>query len=144
MPSPQPLISRTFVLGADIISQTTRINSVSTSLVFQSDAQGSTRLATDLSGQIAQAYNFDAYGSLLAPPSVLLTNILYDGEYFDAAIQKYRLRARDYDPTTGRFMTSDPKPGTATTPATLHRWGFGHANPTNLIDPSGNNAIFAF
>ena len=47
------------------------------------------------------------------------------------------LRARWYDPATGRFLTRDPFPGLATLPTTQHPYVYVGNNPVNLVDPSG-------
>ncbi|HHN93732.1 MAG TPA: hypothetical protein ENK17_03110, partial [Anaerolineae bacterium] len=51
------------------------------------------------------------------------------------------LRARWYDPATGRFLTRDPYPGLAVLPATQHSYVYVGNNPVNLSDPGGE---FAF
>lgn len=50
----------------------------------------------------------------------------------------YYLRARYLDPNLGRFHTLDTYEGRNGEPATLHKYLYTHANPVNLIDPSGN------
>jgi len=47
------------------------------------------------------------------------------------------LRARWYDPATGRFLTRDPFPGLAALPQTQHPYVYVGNNPVNLVDPSG-------
>ena len=47
------------------------------------------------------------------------------------------MRARWYDPATGRFTTPDPFPGFAALPQTQHPYVYAANNPVNLTDPSG-------
>jgi hypothetical protein len=47
------------------------------------------------------------------------------------------LRARWYDPATGRFLTRDPFPGLAALPQTQHPYVYCQNNPVLLTDPSG-------
>jgi len=47
------------------------------------------------------------------------------------------LRARFYDPTTGRFLTRDGAPTQALRPSSLHRYTFAENDPVNNRDPSG-------
>jgi len=60
---------------------------------------------------------------------------LYDGGFGEPKL--LYLRARYYDPGTGRFMTRDPLPGVIATPRTLNRYGYTANNPTNFVDPYG-------
>ena len=47
------------------------------------------------------------------------------------------LRARWYDPDTGRFLTKDPFPGLTVFPQTQHPYVYCHNDPVNYTDPSG-------
>jgi RHS repeat-associated protein len=47
---------------------------------------------------------------------------LYRGEQYDSDLGLYYLRARYYNPMTGRFMSRDPEEGTPHIPATLHKY----------------------
>jgi RHS repeat-associated protein len=68
------------------------------------DGRGSTRVLLDFVGAIAQIYVFDAYGNAVGfNPAETLTEFLYSVEQFDSKIGQQYLRARYYDPTTGRF-----------------------------------------
>jgi RHS repeat-associated protein len=55
----------------------------------------------------------------------------------------YSLRARDYDPTTGRFLQTDPldiaEPSTGQS-----TYIYGANNPLTNVDPSGQGALAAF
>jgi RHS repeat-associated protein len=67
---------------------------------------------------------------------------LYSGEQFDSKIGQQYLRARYYDPVTGRFNRLDPFFGNLNDPQSLHKYLYIHADPINGIDPSGEVAIF--
>ena len=43
------------------------------------------------------------------------------------------MRARDYDPTLGRFLSRDPFPGALDKPRTFSPYGFGFNDPVNLF-----------
>jgi RHS repeat-associated protein len=110
---------------------------------FTFDGHGSTRVLTDYIGAIADLYSFDAYGNAIGfDPSVALTEFLYSGEQFDSKIGQQYLRARYYNPVTGRFNRLDPFFGNLNDPQSLHKYLYTHADPVNGIDPSGEIAIF--
>jgi hypothetical protein len=51
----------------------------------------------------------------------------------------YYLRARYYNPNTGRFLSRDPEDGNAKVPATLHKYLYVGGDPVNWIDPTGRD-----
>nr|WP_314550905.1 RHS repeat-associated core domain-containing protein [uncultured Ottowia sp.] len=105
------------------------------------DGQGSARLITDESGQIIETLDFDAFGNEPNPDPASPTRHRYTGESYDSATGLYHLRARDYDPKTGRFISMDEHPGSQSIPLTLNKYLYGNADPVNHIDPSGNFSL---
>lgn len=45
----------------------------------------------------------------------------FHGEWLETTTGLYHLRARDYDPATGRFLTRDPEPADLSRPETTAR-----------------------
>ena len=62
---------------------------------------------------------------------------LYCAEQYDSDLGLYYLRARYYNPLTGRFLSRDPANGRLTEPATLHKYMYASGDPVNAIDPTG-------
>jgi RHS repeat-associated protein len=108
---------------------------------FLLDAHGSVRALTDATGQILSATDYDAYGIPLASAGTT-TTLGYNGEYYDTDLGLIYLRARFYDPTTGRFLNRDPYQGAFQDPQSLHAYHFTANDPVNGIDPSGNFSLF--
>ena len=104
------------------------------------DGQGSARLITDESGQIIETLDFDAFGNEEAG-NPQESRHRYTGESYDSATGLYHLRARDYDPKTGRFISMDEHPGSQSIPLTLNKYLYGNADPVNHVDPSGNFSL---
>ena len=102
------------------------------------DGQGSARLITDEGGQIIETLDFDAFGNELNSTPASQTRHRYTGEAFDQITVLYHLRAREYDPKTGRFISMDEHPGSQSIPLTLNKYLYGNADPVNHVDPSGN------
>lgn len=130
-------LTRSYVLGDDVLSQATTASSAHYLLY---DGHGSTRLLTDTQATpaIAANYDFDAYGNALGfDPAAAATPLLYAGEYLAAAAGQYYLRARHYDTANGRFNRVDPFAGNNDDPQSLHKYAYAHANPASHIDPSG-------
>ena len=103
------------------------------------DGGGSIRQLTNASTAITDTYNYDAFGNLLNSTGTTPNNYLYRGEQYDSDLGLYYLRARYYNPQTGRFLSRDPENGNPTDPATLHKYLYAGGDPTNRVDPSGRD-----
>ena len=58
-------------------------------------------------------------------------------EDFDDPQGIYFMRARFYDPDTGRFLGKDPVEGALNNPIALHKYVYAGDTPMLLVDPSG-------
>jgi len=122
-----------YVHGLDLIS-VERDGEVSVYLV---DGLESTRVLTDLDGEVVATYTYDAFGALLDSTGEVENDYLFAGEPFDGELEQYYLRQRFYDAETGRFTRRDSYEGRIGEPITLHKYLYGNANPVNFVDPSG-------
>jgi RHS repeat-associated protein len=103
------------------------------------DATGSVRFLMNDSGQITDQYTRDAFGNLLSSSGVGTVNSIgLDGEYAEPETGLVYLRARWYDPTTGRFLQMDSFEGENAEPYTLSKYIFCENDPINRMDASGN------
>jgi len=59
------------------------------------------------------------------------------GEQYDNDLGLYCLRARYYNPATGRFLSRDPEDGKPVDPKTLQKYLYAGGNPIDEIDPLG-------
>jgi RHS repeat-associated protein len=64
-----------------------------------------------LSSAVMDNYNYDAFGNKLNSTGTTPNNYLYRGEQYDSDLGLYYLRARYYNPATGRFLSRDPENG---------------------------------
>jgi len=55
----------------------------------------------------------------------------------DAETGLQYLRARYYDPSSGRFLSQDPAAGLLPNPATLHKYVYALDDPLRYTDPTG-------
>ena len=125
-----------YTFGQDEIAQrTVQRDDVGTitsdeTLVFGHDGHGSVRVLYDVAITVAdvidQIATFAAYGQTLAVhaanaalagtgEAAFKSNLGYSGEQWDSALRMQNLRARPYDPRTGRFIGLDPSPATCKT-----------------------------
>jgi len=104
---------------------------------YHYDGFHNTRSLTDMDGTVTDSYRYDAYGMLLEQSGNTKNLYLYRGEQFDAETDAYYLRARSYQPATGRFFSTNPVDGMMFEPMTFHRYVYTNNDPVNNVDPSG-------
>ena len=101
------------------------------------DGQRSVRAEVDGAGAVSGSWRYRAYGEASQSFGQPAPSILgYAGQLLDPSAL-YDLRARWYDPASGRFMSRDSFEGSAAVPRTLNAFGYGGANPVLMTDPSG-------
>jgi len=106
------------------------------------DGLGSTIATTNASGTVEQSFDYDVFGALRSVTGSTGTKYTFTGEENDTSGLVY-LRARYYDPTTGRFISRDPYPMRAADTQTINRYVYVKNNPTNYVDPSGEFSLRA-
>jgi uncharacterized protein RhaS with RHS repeats len=57
-----------------------------------------------LCSAVTDTYDYDAFGNKINSTGTTPNNFLYRGEMYDSDLGLYYLRARYYNPLTGRFM----------------------------------------
>jgi RHS repeat-associated protein len=83
------------------------------------------------------SYEYDAYGNSFTVSGATPNEMMYRGEQFDSDLGLYYLRARYYNPLTGRFMSRDPEDGHSWDPKSLHKYLYAGGDPVNGRDPRG-------
>ena len=94
-----------------------------------------------------QARLAQVFGNLLNKTGTTPNNYLYRGEQYDSDLGLYYLRARYYNPLTGRFLSRDPNDPqlidaneVPTDPKYLHKYLYANGDPINGTDPEGRAA----
>lgn len=108
-----------------------------TSSYFHADALGSTKQLSDSSGTVTDRYAYTAFGKPQSATGATPNSYRYTGEQFDDSLGQYYLRARNYDPRTGRFTGRDPFAGIDSNPVTLHDYIYAGNDPALNTDPGG-------
>jgi RHS repeat-associated protein len=117
------------------IDQPLAIERAGQSFFYHTDYLGSVQLLTDVTGAVANAYDYDAFGNLEATSFETVANPYgFSGRERDAESGLMFYRARYYDPKIGRFISEDPI-GFHSGDSNLYRYV---ANGPNLyVDPQG-------
>jgi RHS repeat-associated protein/uncharacterized repeat protein (TIGR01451 family) len=101
------------------------------------DHLGSVRQLADADGQVTLAQSFDPFGVLLEANGSGASEFGYTGEWWGSYMELLFLRARHYDPASGRFISKDVFPGHPDSPQSLNGWSYVGNNPLKYTDPSG-------
>ena len=113
-------------------------------LYYLYDGRGSVADVINTKGQAKDKYNYEPYGVTYhgghwGSSATHYENFYgYNGEDYNRLSGLQYLRARYYEPETGRFLTRDSYLGDIMEPLTLNRYAYGVNNPIMNIDPSGH------
>jgi RHS repeat-associated protein len=120
-----------YLYGLDIIAQ-----QQAERLYYAHDGLGSVRQLLDSTGELEANYAYDPFGVPVVAGDAS-NPYRFTGEAWDEEVELLYLRARYYQPETGRFITKDPWPGDVWRPATLNPYTYVTSNPANHTDPGG-------
>ena len=128
---------RTYLYGPS--SSPASMITSSGSYYYAYDAYGNVSDLTDANGATQWAYQYDPFGVVRSAVNVsgaAPTNpFQYAGQYTDAGVGLSDMRARQYDPTTGSFLTIDPLGQTTTLASSPY--AYAGDLPILYSDPSG-------
>ncbi len=108
------------------------------------DEIGTVRLVVDVAtGAVAQRLDYDEFGNVLQDTSPGFQPLGFGGGHYDPDTGLVRFRARDYDPTVGRWTARDPimfESGEALLYAYVGNDPVNHVDPTGLVKLELNRA----
>ena len=88
---------------------------------------------SDAAGTLEWSWDSDPFGTTAPQEFALAYNLRFPGQYFDAETGKHYNYYRDYDPSIGRYVESDPlgmRGG-------INTYGYVRAQPLRRKDPTG-------
>jgi RHS repeat-associated protein len=132
-------VERQYTYGLQRISENQLLSNVWTANFYGYDGGGNVRNLTSSAGAVTDTYEYDAFGNALVMTGSTPNEFLYRGEQFDPDLGLYYLRARYYNPNTGRFMSRDPENGQLYDEASFHKYLYAGSNPVNYVDPRGRD-----
>ena len=97
-------IKARYIKGINYIAKTDAQSSLT---YFLYNGHGDVVQTADEAGTVQNQYDYDIWGNPTLTVETAENSIKYAGEFFDNETGLYYLRARYYDPYTGRFTTED-------------------------------------
>lgn len=126
------------IRGNEIIA---RKNSAGTLAYYLNNAHEDVIKLVNENCETLNSYQYDAFGNTTNYTEKAQNRFRYAGEQFDEITGQYYLRARHYDPMTGRFTTEDTYRGKANDSMSMNLYTYCSNNPVNFVDPSGHYYI---
>ena len=112
---------------------------------YHYDGLGSVIGLTNERGQQKREYTYDAWGNPEVPRGSLVgeNEFGFTGQQWDTNTGLVYLRARYYDPETGRFISLDPLGGKMMDTRSLNRYVYAMNNPAFYVDLTGEEPVTA-
>jgi len=131
-------ITAYYIYGAGLIA---KISPNGDERYYHYDGLGSTVALTDVNGILTDRYAYTPFGELANSEGSTRNPFKYVGRFGVMTEPEpdgtLFMRARFYDPATGRFLSKDPVEGSFNNPLSLHDYLYASANPIVNIDPQG-------
>ncbi len=137
----QNLVEETNATGAVVaryaqgmhVDETLAMLRSSATSYYETDGLGSVTSLSNAAGVSAQTYTFDSFGKQTASSGSLTNPFQYTGRELDSETALYYMRARYFDPATGRFLSEDPVGFSVS----KNFYAYVSNNAVNDIDPAG-------
>ncbi len=104
------------------------------------DHLGTPQVITDENQAIVWQANYDSFGKATIITENITNNIRFPGQYFDQETELHYNYFRYYDPSTGRYITSDP----IGLNGGLNTYAYVGGNPLRWVDPKGLETVFIY
>jgi RHS repeat-associated protein len=102
---------------------------------YHTDHLGTPQFLTDSIQTVAWQANYDPSGRAMVVTQGVVNNLRFPGQYFEQETGLHYNYYRDYDPTLGRYIQSDP----IGLEGGLNTYGYAFQNPLRFADPTGEN-----
>ena len=130
-----------YIRGTNLVAKYNYWNGKKTEYTYYTqNAHGDVVNLTDKDGKVTKSYRYDAFGVEKNIDENDTNAFRYCGEYFDKETATVYLRARNYNPSIGRFTQRDSFAGKLDDPLSLNLYTYCANNPVYYSDPSGHSA----
>ena len=134
-----------YIRGTNLVAKYNYCNGTKSEYTYYTqNAHGDVVNLTDETGKVTKTYTYDAFGVEKNIDENDTNAFRYCGEYYDAETGTIYLRARHYDPSSGRFTQRDSYAGRNEEPLSLNKYTYCQNNPVIFVDPSGKYGVVIY
>ncbi len=101
--------------------------------MLHTDHLGTPQQITDQSQAVTWKADYSPFGEATVTTELITNNLRFPGQYYDQETNLHYNMRRYYDPSLGRYITSDP----IGLGAGFNTYSYVSNNPINFIDPTG-------
>ena len=131
-----------YIRGTNLVAKYNYCNGNKSEYTYYTqNAHGDVVNLTNADGEVTKTYKYDAFGVEKNIVDSDTNAFRYCGEYYDKETATVYLRARYYNPSTGRFISRDSYAGRRSDPLSLNLYTYCRNNPIRFIDPSGHITV---
>jgi RHS repeat-associated protein len=109
-------------------------SSQTTTYYYHLDHVGTPQKLTSPSQQVVWDASYEPFGEAAVLTSTVTQPLRFPGQYFDAETGLHQNWHRDYDPSIGRYLQSDP---IGLDSGSLNTYAYVDSNPLTATDPEG-------
>jgi len=129
-----------YIRGTNLVAKYNYCNGNKSEYTYYTqNAHGDVVNLTNADGEVTKKYTYDAFGVEKNIDDSDTNAFRYCGEYYDTETATVYLRARYYNPATGRFISRDSFLGIQFDPLSLNLYTYCRNNPLLYVDPSGHS-----
>lgn len=100
---------------------------------IHTDHIGTPRMMSDENGELVWSANYSPFGEATVTKNIVSLPLRLPGQYFDKETGTHYNYLRDYDPATGRYLTSDP----IGLNGGINTYAYANNNPIAFFDTTG-------
>jgi len=100
---------------------------------YQNDHLGTPQQLISNTGAVVWAARYAAFGKASVVINTIENNLRFPGQYYDAETGTHYNYFRDYEPSLGRYVQTDP----IGLSGGINTYGYVSNNPVNYVDPYG-------
>jgi len=107
---------------------------------YHNDQIGTPQKLTNIGGAVVWTALYTSFGDAIIEKQIIVNNLRFPGQYFDQETGLHYNNLRNYDPTIGRYIETDP----IGLNGGINTYLYANSNPLRFVDPLGLKVIGSY